>query len=431
MGMTEVNSSNKAVMTGKRVVSESATGHLAEGVVIVDKDGNPVGVGGRGDLTNDAWGVQLMSLPKSLFHGLWTFDIPATMWFMYESGTQVYTSTNIISTGGVAQLTADATHNPVLMESRECPRYQPDRGHRVADALWLPNKTNDGVRDFGLFTAENGIFFRLKADGLLYAVLRSGGVETIEELIDTSVLNDFDVEKNNTYDIQFQWRSAGNYYFFIGCKATGAARLVHTFNLLGTLTSASIENPAMPIAFKATRNTQDVEMNVGCADVTSENGDTDKEQYGSTRAKNYSGAGADFPALVIHNPLQEGGVTNTRTITLARITCNSSKKTALEIWTTRDQTAFTGMTLGNVNFGSFVQTDSPDADVAAVRATAVDLAKLRYVTTINVEANVRAQTDNPYRGRIEFPLVRGDYLVATCEDATASVSVVYEWGEQI
>ena len=83
---------------------------------------------GNGDLTADAWGAQLVSLPKSLFHGLWTFDIPATMWFMYEGGTQVYTSSNIISVGGVAQLTADATHTPVLMESRECPRYQPDRG---------------------------------------------------------------------------------------------------------------------------------------------------------------------------------------------------------------------------------------------------------------------------------------------------------------
>ena len=42
MAMTEVNSSNKAVMTGKRVVSESATGHLAEGVVIVDEVGDRV-----------------------------------------------------------------------------------------------------------------------------------------------------------------------------------------------------------------------------------------------------------------------------------------------------------------------------------------------------------------------------------------------------
>jgi len=53
---------------------------------------------GTGDLTEDAWGVQKMSLPYSVMHGMWTFDIPASIFFMYENGTQVYTSTNIVST---------------------------------------------------------------------------------------------------------------------------------------------------------------------------------------------------------------------------------------------------------------------------------------------------------------------------------------------
>ena len=394
----------------------------------VNVQGGQLGVG---DLTNDSWGVQLVSLPKSLFHGMWTFDIPQSMWFMYEDGTQVYTSAKITSVGGAARLTADVNSTDVLLESRETPRYQPDRGHRVSCAGWFPNKTRDGVRDFGLFTAENGVFFRLKADGFLYAVLRSGGVETIEELIDTSGLVDFDIEKNNTFDIQFQWRSAGNYKFYIGNKDTGAAKFVHAFNLLGTLTATSLEDPALPMAFRATRITEDVEMNIGCADITSENGAEDKEQYGSTRTKNYSGSGADWPAIVIHNPAQIGGVTNTRTISLARIICNASKRTAFEVWSTRDPLAFTGMTLGNVNNGSFVQTDSPDADALAVRATAVDLAALRYFTTISVEANVRTSADSPDRGTIGFSVVRGDYVVVTCEDANAVVDVVVEWGELV
>ena len=45
---------------------------------------------GTGDLTEDAWGVQKVSLPYSLFHGMFSFDIPAKMWFMYDGGTQVY-----------------------------------------------------------------------------------------------------------------------------------------------------------------------------------------------------------------------------------------------------------------------------------------------------------------------------------------------------
>ena len=56
---------------------------------------------GVGDLTTDAWGVQKVSLPRSLFHGMFTFDVPQTKWMMYENGTQVYSSTNIVSDTGV------------------------------------------------------------------------------------------------------------------------------------------------------------------------------------------------------------------------------------------------------------------------------------------------------------------------------------------
>lgn len=388
---------------------------------------------GAGDITTDAWGIQLVSLPKSLVHGLWTFDVPASMWFMYENGTQVYTSTSIVSSGGIASMTADAAGNAVvLMESREAPRYQPDRGHRASMANFIDSTADDATYDFGLFTAENGVFFRWKSSTQkLYAVRLSGGIEVNEDEIITSGLSDFMIDKNTTFDIQFQWRSAGNYKFFIGNASTGAAKLVHTLKYLGTLRAASIENPAMPIAFRVTAHTGTANLKVGCADITSENGSDDKEQYGSTRTKKFSGAAADFPAIVVYNPLQIGATTNTRTISIARITINSSKKAGFEVWTTRDPTAFTGPVFKAIGDGSFVETDSTDNDATATRATAVTLAKLKYVTTVNAEANVRAQTDNPNPIKILFSLVRGDYLTITCDDGTATVDVVVEWGEAV
>ncbi len=391
-----------------------------------------IGTVGVGDLTVDAWGAQKVSVPQSLFHGMWTYDIPNSMWFMYENGTQVYTSTNIVSVGGVAQITADATNTVCLLESRECPRYQPNRGHLFSTAGWFPSKTAGGVRDFGLFTTENGVFFRLKSDGLLYAVLRRAGVEVLEEEIDTSVLTGFDVEKSNIYDIQFQWRSAGNYKFFIGNPATGVQQLVHTFDLLGTLTSASIDNPALPVAFKATRTTADVEMNIGCADITAENGqDNNTEQYGSAYAESVAVNGTDAPVIVIRNPLQINSTTNTRTITLARITVTCAKKATFKVWMTRDPASITGATFKRTSSSSYIETDSPDMDATAVRATSVTTASMSIVRAFNVEAAVTQFADNPYRGRIEFPIVRGDYLVITCTASTAVAECNIEWGEQV
>jgi hypothetical protein len=379
---------------------------------------------GTGDLTNDAWGIQKVSLPYSLFSGMFTFDIPQTKWMMYHNGTQVYTSTNIISENSEGVLRTTSTNHTLRIESRTCPRYQANRGHLFSTALWCPNKTAAGTREWGVGTVENGVEFRLKADGKLYAVLRSGGVQKYEQEIDTSKVPGFDVQKGNVYDIQYQWRGVGNYAFFINLK------LVHEFDHLGTLTALSMENPALPARITATRTSADVEVHLGCVDITSENGKSDQLEYGSAFAANVA-AGTDTPILVIRQPLLINSETNTRDLTLARISVNCSKKAVFKVWTTRDATAFTGGTFASINQGSFVECDSPDTKAGAVRVTAVDTAKLRFVTAANVEAVTPRSIDNPWPAGIVFPIVRGDYVVITCTASTAISDAVIEFGEHI
>jgi len=382
---------------------------------------------GTGDLTNDAWGSPKVSLPHSLFHGLWTFDIPANMWFMYENGTQVYTSASaVISEGSAAKISTTSVITSCVMESRECPRYQPNRGHLFSTALWCPDKTADGTRTWGLSTDENGIEFELRSDGNLYAVQTSNSSTTYSSVIDTSGVAGFNVEKGNVYDIQYQWRGVGNYYFFVNLQ------LVHVITHLGTLTRLSMENPALPIHFHCKRATEDVTMSIGCADVTSENGrQNDIEQYKSAGIQTVSIGATGDPVLSIHNPPLINTQTNTRTLTLARITVNCSKKATFQVWLTRDPTALTGATFQPLGAGSFVETDSPDMHASAVTATAYDDSKMNFITTIHVEALSEKSIDNPYRGRIEFPLVRGDYLVVTGTASSADADCVVEWGEQV
>ena len=373
---------------------------------------------GSGDITQDAWGIQKMSLPHSLFHGLWTFDIPLSMWFLYHGTTQVYDSPNIISHLGAARITADETNPTPILESRECPRYQPNRGHLFSTALWCPSETADGVREWGVRTAENGVFFRLKVVGgvgLLYAVIRSGGAET-ETLIDTSGVTAFDVEKGNVYDIQYQWRGVGNYKFFINLQ------LVHTIPSLGTLTALSMENPALPVSFRCTRTTADVTMHIGCCDITSENGNDDREEpqvASATKTGNHS----DTPILSIHNPLQIGGKTNTRTIVIDSISVNSANKATFKVWATRDPDHITDEVFAAVaGSGSLTQVDTA--------ATAIT-AGPRTIAVIPVEATARSVEKFTGNSRIRFTLVRGDYLVVTRTGANAEANVTIRWGEEI
>lgn len=387
---------------------------------------------GAVDMVADAWGVPKMSVPASVYHGMFTFDVPSSMWIKYHSATsalaaETQATTNIFSRNGAGVVKADVTNPAVTLESRECPRYQPNRGHLFSNAQWCPGKTADGTRDWGLGTNENRIHFRLKSDGLLYAVRYSGGVLKQETQIPVENLPDgFDVEKGNVYDIQYQWRGLGSYFFYVNLK------LVYTMNLLGTLTELSMENPALPIMYRAVRNTEDVEMNVGCSDISSENGTfNNAEQYESTYAEAVSVNGTNVPVLIINNPYQINSQTNTRTITLARISVTCSKKAVFKVWSTRDPSTITGATFGTGGFGSFVETDSPDVVSGAVRATAVTTTNYRPIVAIPVEAAVSRVLDNPYRQRIEFPLVRGDFLIVTCTATTATCDAVIEWGEQI
>lgn len=381
---------------------------------------------GNGDLTVDAWGVQKVSAPISLFSSKFTFDIDPAAWFMFENDTQVYTSTNITSADSAGKLITDATNTIVHLESRECPRYQPNRGHLFSTSLWCPNKTNDGIRDWGVgIHGENEVNFTLKSDGLLYAQLESGGVSKVDAVIDISGVTGFDVEKGNIYDIQFQWRGVGDYFFYINNV------LVHTISNLGTLTALSMENPALPAHFRCERTTENVEMHIGCVDITSENGvKNDRETFSSAYSEGVPVI-ADTPVLVLHNPLQINSQTNTRTFTLARISVSCSKKAVFKVWMTRNPTDITGETLvASLGNGSFLESDSIDMDATAVRATAVNTANLRYITSIPVEAAVRVPVENPYRDRVEFPIVRGDYLIVTCTASSAGAECVIEGGDQ-
>ena len=376
-----------------------------------------------GQITADAWGIPKVSLPYSLFHGLWTFDIPASMWFMYEGGVQVYTSTNIVSTGSAATLTTSAAKTALVLEGRIAPRYQPNRGHLFSTALWCPSKTNDGVRDWGLCTAENGVCFRLKANGLLYAVLRSGGVETKEELIDTSGVAGFDVQKGNVYDVQYQWRGVGDYKFFINLVH------VHTFNNLGTLTALSMQNPALPICFKCTRTTADVSMSIGCADISSENG-SDNDTQPNVAYANISKNGTDVPVISIYNPLLIGTVTNTRTIYPTKLTFSCDKKAVFKVWRHRDPALLTGETFVALGNGSYVQTDSPDTVAGAVASTAATVTGMKLLDVVNVQAGGTGASQITTT-LTNISMVRGDYLTVTVTTITGLCDVVISWGEAV
>jgi len=382
-----------------------------------------------GDLSNiikDSYGVIKVSNDKSVFHGLFTFDIPPSMWIIQENGVEVQNSlsTKGTSVNGHLNITSGSTAlDSCLIESRRHPRFQPNRGLKWSGSLGFKGANLDGVLKAGLITnSENGYFFKTIGNGKLYATILDDGIETHSEEIKLPF--SIDITKGNYYQIQAQWGGVGDIVYLISNPKTSIPTEVHKIKFLNLLDEkTSIINPALSAGFEAENVTQEVSFWCGDVDITSEGGGIEREQYGESGASATVGAGQAVFAL--RNPnLAPNGKMNTRDLRLARVTVSVDKKSTFKLFQTRDPTSIVGGTFSSVRTGSFVESNTT--------MTSVNTSLMESVSTFRLLANDRIERENPSKETIDFFGVHGDYLVIVCmigSNVAAEASV--EWGEEI
>ena len=365
----------------------------------------------QNDLGYDAWGRPKIINDFSLFHGLWTYDVPKVMWIIKENGIEILDNATLVTSyEGMLKVTDGGEVN-----SRRNARYQPNRGWLYSTATIMPNSDEIGVRKFGAFNDENGFLFSLE-DGVLYAVRKTTylGITT-EFKEEINISNNVNLSLGNVYDIQAQWRGLGSIKFFINLE------LVHTMDLLGTLSATSISNPALPLTFKVTSGVN--EILVGCVDLTSEGGFKENRQYNSLTTGELSLSTGETAMVVMKINETYHGKLNTRDIALRRITGYADDNTIMRVYYTRDPTIITGGTWlpnngGNVQY-----------QILPTFTSTIYTKKL-------VEGRIPAQgsfvMDNPDEAFGEFFLVAGDYIVITLEaKVNTDGGVTIEWGEEI
>lgn len=381
-------------------------------------------IAGSGDMALGAWGLQKVIEPFSLFHSLFTYDIPPRKWISYVNGAEEDITTSTLNTsvnGSLNIETGGVSGNITYLSSRRHPQYQANRGHVYSSSIRIVNPSDNAVQDFGLFTEENGVFFRVNVDGKLYACIQSDGVLVHEDLI--TMPFDLDLSKFNVFDVQYQWRGAGNYRFFAGNPKTGRIDVIHEIINLNTLTATSIKNPNLSAGYRVTSIGDVGTMQSGCVDVTTEGGRDGREQYVSAFVDSRSINGTDLPALIVRSPALINGEKNTRDSRLVRISAYSDKKTTFKVYFTRDATAITGASFAVAGVGTYLEQD--------VSATAFDKAKANFIKIFEVQANTGEKIDNPDDSRIDFHLVHGDYLAILATCASAVIKADFEFGEEV
>ena len=389
----------------------------------------------QNELGFDAWGRNKMITDYSLFHGLFTFNIPPEMWIKYKNGAEDQTiadTADFYSENGKGVINSNGGDN--LLLSRRNARYQPNRGHLYSASQLLPDPNAQTIRRWGLFHEKDGVFFELDS-GILYAVVRSSfsdfildedGAQMLDELgakiegtdsspQETRVAIDFgaiDLGKGNIYDIQMQWRGVGNIKFFINNE------LVHTFEFLGTLGQLSISNPALPIAMQAINKGEDANIECGCCDVTSEGGKRETRFYQTVDSDELSVSSNETPLIAFRIPSTYNGELNTRDVVLTRISAFCDANALLKVYYTRDVTAITA-TWSGVNNG--FQEVAIDGEV-----TAFDINKMRKLATRRIPENGNIEIDNPDKQSGDFFLIHGDYILVTvkAKNNTSAGSII-------
>lgn len=403
---------------------ESALKTSDSGNTIVDLSNN--------DLGRDAWGIPKVSINNSIFHGMFTYNIPVSSWYETINGVIGAAFVNCSSVDGSLIVTAGATlSDKTNLKTYRNPRYEPNRGflYSTAAIIELPNGLMN--RSFGTSTAQSGVFFRLES-GTLWGVIRTtrGGVTT-EDKIPLDITG-IDLSKGNVYDIQYQWRGVGNYVFFINLQEVGNS------NYLGTLTELSMSNPASPLFFESENLGDNYGMTFGCVDVTAEGGKANGKTYGSISIDNEPGevsiAGYNVPILAVRSKLTAGSLINTRDTLALLASAYSDQRAMIRIWATRDFTAITENDQVWKDYGDghleFLEYNNP----VVATAMTFDIAKANLIFGSRVAIDQSYATSALFEGRTSIFLTPGDLFIFTMHrenGLAANVGVTFEFAEEI
>jgi len=389
-------------------------------------------INGTNKLAFDAWGRPKSVIDNSIFHALFTFNVPVSIWYERFNGTILTTFTRATSVNGALNITAGAALNDKTnLRTFRNPRYEPNRGFLYSTAGIIENPSALMNRRFGTATDENGVFFSLES-GVLYGVIRTtrNGVTTEDKiLLDVSEVN---LSKGNVFDIQFQWRGVGNYAFFINLKEVGNTKY------LGTLTELSLANPALPLFFESVNLGNNNKMVFGCVDVTSEGGKTNGKTYGSVNISNNEGevsiSGYNVPIIAIRSKTTVNGRINTRDTLALLASAYANVKAIFRVWATRDFTAITQNNQVWKNFGDghleYIEYNNP----SVASPMTFNTAKAQLIFGARVAIDETYNTSALFEGRTDIYLAPSDMFIFTVhkEGGTqAKAGVTFEFAEEI
>lgn len=393
------------------------------------------------ELGYDAWGRNKMVLDKSMFSGLFTYDVPYKLWKeLIWDGTDYIEQTsfvNSISNEGALHFTSGIILNQeVELRSQEHFRYQANRGYLYSTSIILPDPNNNGIRRWGSILPCNGVFFELVGDGLSHTlnfVVRNHFIETRTD-ITSFIPAGTDLSKGNLWDYQMQWRGVGDIKLFLNQE------LIYESELLGTRTKVLVENPSLPVGFENINTGDEVITICGCVDISFEGGVAFNSKYTSfsTGETLIPVSNAGVAAIGIRMPykLNYGGdpVCYSRDAILNQITSFCKDESVIAMYISRGPfiSNLDNNLIWTMRPGEFIEYAIGGTGSDLDNAFQLDKANMNLIYSVRQEKDFAVRLNNPAYLTSQFLMTANSYLVVMLKsDAASTAGVTIEMSEQI
>lgn len=239
------------------------------------------------------------------------------------------------------------------------------------------------------------------------------------------ISQNIDISKQVLYDIQAQWRGAGNVTFIVR-SATDAG--VHTgftavYRNLGQTDRPNIADPALSAMVECMNISADgsnFQLKLGCMNIASEGGQDDVSEYESVVSPNAPTITVDDTdvdevfLMIAHVPEYYRGRWNTRDCEMGRITAWGDQKCHMNIYSTYNPLFISGaLLLKDKVPDSCLQYDNNlNADDSVARNDVIDDSTLEIITRARVEIDSSKDIQKP-SDAVETVITAGQFIVLT------------------
>lgn len=296
------------------------------------------------DYTKSAFGAIRTASPYELADITFTHEINANIWGQNLDGGSVTWLPN------ESAMRVDGPYAQARTHSQF--RYQPGRGQRVVESIYLLSALDAGVARWGLYDDKDGLFWQTDSRGLGFVIRSStdGGVTETWRAVDAGV--GWVPSNGNIYETRFQWLGVGRVIGYV--NEIEAARIENVNRSPVPYTKTAM----LPLSVDAVGVGVSVKM--GCASVTSEGGEPPTIfPFSNSRSADLviSGNSATFvPVLTLRPAMTYNGQTSRIALVPTALWCLADSK-RIRVKVVVQPAVLTGAVFGSVSTASAAEVD--------------------------------------------------------------------------